>query len=171
MPFHWRFACKYFGFVATQFSLRYILLTYILIGAGVVLSFGRAVYNTYGGYFTTDAMQEIYNMCVKPSEVVAHEKAAGDAGTVASAAAQFGQGAVGPGITELNTVTVKTTITGQPEKVPTTYGSYSRETYSTDIKECSLTYTCHYGRSFDEVRSIPWLIHELFSLARDVLDD
>jgi hypothetical protein len=50
-------------------------------------------------------------VCVKPSEVVTHEKAAGNSGTVASAAAKFGQDAIGSGITELNSV--KTTITGQ----------------------------------------------------------
>lgn len=99
-------------------------------------------------------MQEIYNMCVKPSQVVAHEKAAGIAGVaanVASAAAMYGQGAVGPAITELNSL--KTTITAEPEQVPTTYGSYSRQTYTTEIKECALTYTCHYGKGFDEVKS------------------
>lgn len=97
-------------------------------------------------------------MCVKPSVVVAHEKAAGDAGVVAlaSAAAMYGQGAVGPGITELNSL--KTTITAEPEQVPTTYGSYSRQTYTTEIKECALTYTCHYGKGFDEVRSL--IAHE-----------
>ena len=102
-----------------------------------------------------DAMQEIYDMCVKPSVVVAHEKAAGNAGVVAnvaSAASMYGQGAVGPGITELNSL--KTTITAEPEQVPTAYGSYSRQTYTTEIKECALTYTCRYGRGFDEVRSL-----------------
>jgi hypothetical protein len=123
------------------------------------------------GYFTTDAMQEIYNMCVKPVEVVADEKSAGDAGTVASAAAMFGQGAIGPGITDLNTVIVKTTITGQPEQFPTTYGSYTRQTYSTDVTECSLTYTCSYGKGFEEVRSIPWLMNKPFPFAQDMLDD
>lgn len=127
----------------------------ILIGAGAVYAFGRTVYGMYGGSYSSDAMQEVYNMCVKPSVVVAHEKAAGDAGVVAnvaSAAALYGQGAVGPGITELNSL--KTTITGEPEQVPTIFGSYTVQTYTTEIEECPLTYTCHYGRGFDEVRSL-----------------
>ncbi|KAJ5385794.1 hypothetical protein N7509_008335 [Penicillium cosmopolitanum] len=95
-------------------------------------------------------------MCVKPNVVVAHEKAAGNAGVVAnvaSAEALYGQGAVGPGITELNSL--KTTITGEPEQVLTTFGSYTVQTYTTEIEECPLTYTYHYGRGFKEVRSLP----------------
>ena len=88
-------------------------------------------------------------MCVKPTEVVAHEKAAGANGVVASAAAMFRQGAVGPGITDLNSV--KTTITAKPDQLPETYGPYSRQVYEKGITDCSLTYTCHYGRGFNEV--------------------
>lgn len=110
----------------------------ILIGAAAVYAFGRVVYDTYGGSFSYDAMQEVYNMCVKPSVVVAHETAAGGAGVVASAATMYGQGAVGPGITDLNSF--KTTITGEPEQVPTTMGSYRRQIYTTEIEECALTY-------------------------------
>lgn len=113
-------------------------------------SFGRAVTQFDGAPFTWNVGQEILNMCMKPTEVVAHEKAAGANGVIASAAAAYGQGAVGPGITDINSA--KATVTAEPVQLPQTYGRYTRKSYDKDTKDCSLTYECKYGLGFDEVK-------------------
>jgi hypothetical protein len=88
----------------------------ILIGASAVYTFSRTVYDMYRCSYSSDTIQEVYNIYFKPSVIIVYEKAASDAGVVAniaSAAVLYSQDPLSPGITKLNSL--KTTITGEPK--------------------------------------------------------
>lgn len=128
-----------------------IVFLTLLVGSEAIYAFGRSS-ELRGGEFSYDLYQEMNDLCVKRKEVVAYEKGAGVNGVVASAASMYGQGAVGPGITELNTVTK--TITAAPVVAVLQIGQWPVAQYSTDEPDCQVTYTCKYGKGFDEVSTI-----------------
>jgi hypothetical protein len=45
-------------------------------------------------------------------------------------------------------------VLGKPQAVAGMIGQYNRATYSTGTTDCAVTYTCMYGRGYDEVSSI-----------------
>ncbi|KAJ5369846.1 uncharacterized protein N7496_005938 [Penicillium cataractarum] len=127
--------------------LAFMNLAADILGSDVIYAFGTSD-RLNGGDFSYDYYQEMDDLCVKRKEVVAHEKAAGVNGAIASAASMYGQGAVGPGITALNIVTK--TITAEPVQAVKMIGQWPVVKYSADEPDCSVTYTCKYGKGFDE---------------------
>ncbi|KAI1832525.1 hypothetical protein DTO006G1_1154 [Penicillium roqueforti] len=131
--------------------LGFIDMLGAVFGSRLVWAIGSDVTNMWGAESSFNYYQEINDMCVKPTEVIVHDKGSGADGVVADAAAKFGQGAVGPGVTDIPRKTI-TTIEAAPATAVTTIGDYSVTTFSTTAQEdCSVTYTCSYGKGFDEV--------------------
>ncbi|KAJ5424840.1 glycoside hydrolase [Penicillium cf. griseofulvum] len=134
----------------------------LMAGADVVWTYGRMMSKEYGAVFSNDYYQEQEDMCVKKNVVVSYEKQAGVNGVIASAANMFGQGAVGPGITEL--AKYKTTMTAKPAVAPKMRGAYQVATYGEKENDCAVTYTCRYGQGWDEVcDNQRWAIDQAFN--------
>ncbi|KAJ5779984.1 glycoside hydrolase, partial [Penicillium paradoxum] len=120
----------------------------MVLGGQIVWAFSKIVKISIGLNLHWNIAK--VNPCAKPNEVVAHEKAAGVNGVMASAVSSFGQGAVGPGITEMQSP--KLTATAQATQANSMRGPYTVQKYSEEGANCAVTYTCNYGWGFDEVR-------------------